>query len=174
MSPTRITELYSRMISSFIDNVIIATRLANNTIFASMEALNSSMLQAKDNTKDISRIGVNVSRTFGQTLNSANDINRGDPTQIPKEDVPGQVEKIVSQQGGVEGQRKEVNVESYSKTASLGQILKDLDFPANKAKIVEFVQARSPHGDILSSLQKIQDKQYQNVSEVAKAAGLVY
>jgi hypothetical protein len=41
------------MISSFVDNVIIASRLANNTIFASMEALNSSMLQAKDNTKII-------------------------------------------------------------------------------------------------------------------------
>ncbi|MFL6329087.1 MAG: hypothetical protein ACJ71P_13925 [Nitrososphaeraceae archaeon] len=41
------------MISSFVDNVIIATRLANNTIFASMKALNSSILQAKDNTKII-------------------------------------------------------------------------------------------------------------------------
>ncbi|MFL6330815.1 MAG: hypothetical protein ACJ71K_16055 [Nitrososphaeraceae archaeon] len=41
------------MISSFVYNVIIATRLANNTIFASMEAFNTSMLQAKDNTKII-------------------------------------------------------------------------------------------------------------------------
>jgi hypothetical protein len=41
------------MVRSFADNIIIATRLANNTIFASMEALNSSMLQAKDNTKII-------------------------------------------------------------------------------------------------------------------------
>ncbi|MFL6385781.1 MAG: DUF2795 domain-containing protein, partial [Nitrososphaeraceae archaeon] len=160
--------------SNFVDNVIIATRLVNNTIFASMEAFNTSMLQAKDNTKDISRIGVNISRSFGQTLNSANNTNRGDPTQIPKEDVPGEVEKIISQQGGIEGQRKEVNVESYSKTASLGQILKDLNFPANKAKIVEFVEVRNPHADIVSSLQKIQDREYQNVSEVAKAAGLVY
>ena len=41
---------------------------------------------------------------------------------------------MVSEEAGVEGQRKEVNVESYSKVASLGQILKDLDFPANKDK----------------------------------------
>ena len=174
MSPTSTIEQYSRMVRSFADNIIIATRLVNNTIFASMEAFNTSMLQAKDNTKDISRIGVNISRSFGQTLNSANNTNRGDPTQIPKEDVPGEVEKIISQQGGIEGQRKEVNVESYSKTASLGQILKDLNFPANKAKIVEFVEVRNPHADIVSSLQKIQDREYQNVSEVAKAAGLVY
>jgi hypothetical protein len=108
-------------------------------------------------------------------LNSSSDSSkRGDPQQIPKEDVSGATEKVISEQGGIEGQRKEVNVESYSKTASLGQILKDLNFPANKAKIVEFVEVRNPHADIVSSLQKIQDREYQNVSEVAKAAGLVY
>ena len=106
---------------------------------------------------------------------SNNNTERGDPSQIPKgEDVPAKVQKVVSEEAGVEGQRKEVNVESYSKVASLGQILKDLNFPANKAKIVEFVEVRNPHADIVSSLQKIQDREYQNVSEVAKAAGLVY
>src|SRR5918912_345836 len=180
LSPTRIIELYSKIISSFVDNAIIATRLVNNTIFANMEAFNTSMSQAKNNSQDLSKIGANISKTFGQTLNSAaanynNDIKRGDPSQIPKgEDVPAEVQKVVSEEAGVEGQRKEVNVESYSKVASLGQILKDLDFPANKAKIIQFVQQRSSDGDILSSLQGIEDKQYQNVSEVAKAAGLVY
>jgi hypothetical protein len=126
----------------------------------------------------MSKIGVNISKTFNQTLNSANNSNdtkRGDPSQIPKgEDVPAEVQKVVSEEAGVEGQRKEVNVESYSKVASLGQVLKDLDFPTNKARILEFVKMRNANGDILSSLQRIKDKQYQNVSEVAKAAGLVY
>jgi hypothetical protein len=99
---------------------------------------------------------------------------RGDPAQIPKEDVSGEVEKVISEQAGVEGQRKELNVESYSKTASLGQILKDLDFPANKDEIVQFVQQKSPNSDLLSSLRNIEDRQYQNVSDVTKAAGLVY
>jgi Protein of unknown function (DUF2795) len=100
---------------------------------------------------------------------------RGDPSQIPKgEDVPAQVQKMVSEEGGVEGQRKEVNVESYSKAASLGQILKDLDFPASKDKIVQFVRQKNPNSDLLSSLQIIDDRQYQNVSDVTKAAGLVY
>jgi hypothetical protein len=81
---------------------------------------------------------------------------------------------VISEQGGIEGQRKEVNVESYSKTASLGQILKDLDFPANKDKVIQFVKQRSASDSILSSLEKIEDKQYQNVSDVTKAAGLVY
>ena len=174
LSPTRIMEQYSRMLSSFLDNVIVATRLVNNTVLSNIESFNSSMLQAKGNTQDMSRIGADISKSFSQTLNTMGDTNRGDPDQIPREDVPGQVEKIVSQQGGVEGQRKEVNVESYSKAASLGQMLKDLDFPANRAKILQFVEARNPEPGILSSLQKIEDRQYQNVSEVAKSAGLVY
>src|ERR671930_2191163 len=107
--------------------------------------------------------------------NDDNNTERGDPSQIPKgEDVPAKVQKVVSEEAGVEGQRKEVNVESYSKVASLGQILKDLDFPANKAKIIQFVQQRNSDGELLSQLEKIEDRQYQNVSDVTKAAGMVY
>jgi hypothetical protein len=174
LSPTRMMEMYSTIASNFLDNVMIATRLVNNTVLANIESLKTSMSQVKDNSQDISRIGVNISKTIGQALSDTSSLNRADPTQIPKDDVSGEVEKIVSQQGGIEGQRKEVNVESYSKTASLGQILKDLDFPTNRAKIIEFVRTRNPEPSVLSSLQKIEDKQYQNVSEVAKSAGLVY
>src|SRR5919198_2931059 len=66
LSPRHIADNYARVISSFIDNVIIATRLANNTIFASMEALNSSVQNARDNVREFSRIGVNSARTFEQ------------------------------------------------------------------------------------------------------------
>src|ERR671927_2026790 len=110
------------------------------------------------------------------STNSSNNngSKRGDPEQIPKEDVSGEVEKVISEQGGTEGQRKEVNVESYSKTASLGQILKDLDFPTTKDKIVKFVQRqKNANGDLLSIMQRIEDKHYRNVSDVTKAAGLV-
>jgi Protein of unknown function (DUF2795) len=108
--------------------------------------------------------------------NNDNSTKRGDPSQIPKgEDVPAEVQKVVSEEAGVEGQRKEVNVESYSKVASLGQILKDLKFPANKDEILKFVKYNNTSSEeILSSLQNIEDRQYQNVSDVAKAAGLVY
>src|ERR687883_1215961 len=92
------------------------------------------------------------------TSNNDNNTERGDPSQIPKgEDVPAKVQKVISEEAGIEGQRKEVNVESYSKVASLGQILKDLDFPANKYEILEFVKERNANGDILSSLQRIDD-----------------
>jgi Protein of unknown function (DUF2795) len=103
-----------------------------------------------------------------------NRTGEGTPQQIPREDVSGEVEKVISEQGGIEGQRKEVNVESYSKTASLGQILKGFEFPASKKKIIEFVQKQITNDNLLSKLRTIEDKEYQNVSDVAKAAGLVY
>jgi len=175
LSPRRMTEIYSKMVSNFAENVITATRLVNNTVSANMGAFKTSMQQTKDSTKDFSRMAVNAARTFEQTSNNSNNGNRGDPQQIPKEDVQGEIEKIISEQGGVEGQRKEVNVESYSKTASLGQILKDLDFPTTKDKIVKFVQQqKNANGDLLPIIQRIEDKQYRNVSDVTKAAGLVY
>ena len=97
------------------------------------------------------------------------------------EDKNQETQKMVSEQGGVEGQRKEVNVEDYTKAGSIGQILKDMEFPADKNKILQYVQQRQSasadnheNKDILSKLQNMEDKQYQNVSEVTKAAGLVY
>jgi hypothetical protein len=38
-------------------------------IFANMEAFKTSIQQAKDNTKELSRIGVNTAKTFEQTSN---------------------------------------------------------------------------------------------------------
>ena len=44
---------------------------------------------------------------------------RENTNQIPKEDdTRGKTGQVISEQSGVEGQRKEVNVESYSKVAA--------------------------------------------------------
>jgi hypothetical protein len=103
--------------------------------------------------------------------------------QIPKEENIGEVQKAVSEQGGVEGQRKEVNVGDYVKAAALGQLLKNLEFPTDKNKIIQFVQLqKSPTNiskekkeDVLYILEKNleEGKQYHNVSEITRAAGLV-
>jgi hypothetical protein len=98
--------------------------------------------------------------------------------QIPKEDDPqGKTGQVISEQSGIEGQRKEVNVESYSKVASLGQILKDMEFPADKNKVIEYVKSSNVQNkeEILSALQqKLEEREYKNVSDVTTAAGLVY
>jgi hypothetical protein len=109
---------------------------------------------------------------------------RENPDQIPQnDDTRGKTGKVISEQAGVQGQRKEVNVESYSKVATLGQILKDMDFPADKNKIIAFAKQQTSAAknnnpenkeDVLSALQNLEDRQYKNVSDVTTALGLVY
>ena len=86
------------------------------------------------------------------------------------------------EQGGVEGQRKEVNVGDYANAAALGRLLKELDFPTDKNKIIQLVKLKTPINiseqkkeDLLNTLQQNLDerKEYHNVSEVSRAAGLV-
>jgi hypothetical protein len=103
---------------------------------------------------------------------NSNDREKSD--QIPGSQDSGETSGVISEQGGIPGQRKEVNVENYEGVASLGQVLKDLDFPVNKEKIVEFVKSNNTGKDLLEKLEKIPDKEYKNVSEVTHEAGLVY
>jgi hypothetical protein len=106
---------------------------------------------------------------------------RQNPDQIPRgHDTQSETGRIVSEQAGVEGQRKEVNVESYSKVAEIGQILKDMDFPADKNKIISFATQRQGFAndknkeDILSALQNLEERGYKSVSDVTTALGMVY
>ena len=65
-SPRHLADNYARVVSSFADNAIAATRLLNNTIFANMEAFKTTVQHARDNTKELSRIGVNAAKAFEQ------------------------------------------------------------------------------------------------------------
>jgi hypothetical protein len=52
--------------------------------------------------------------------------------------------------------------------------LKDLEFPADKKQIVNCGERSRPQSnEILSDIQKIEDKRYENISDVTKSAGLV-
>lgn len=101
--------------------------------------------------------------------------NKGEKSeQIPGSQDSGETAAVISEQGGIPGQRKEVNVENYERVASLGQVLKDLEFPANKEKLVEFVKTNATDKELLEKLEKLPDKEYKNASEVTNEAGLVY
>jgi hypothetical protein len=67
ISPRRMTEAYARMVSGFADNMNTATRVANNMLFANMDAFKTSIQRARDNARELSRIGVNAAKTFEQT-----------------------------------------------------------------------------------------------------------
>ncbi len=95
------------------------------------------------------------------------------PEQIPGSQNIGETSGVISEQGGIPGQRKEVNVENYERVASIGQILKDLDFPANKNKIIEFAKSKNCDENTTKKLEQIEDKEYKNTAEVTTATGIV-
>ena len=66
-SPGRVSEIYAYIVSSYVDNLVTATKLANNTTFANMETFRTSLQQVKDSLRDLSKIGANAAKTFEHT-----------------------------------------------------------------------------------------------------------
>jgi hypothetical protein len=66
-SPRRATEIYARTVSNFADNVMATSRIANNTIFANINAYKTFIQREKDDVKEFSRIAANTARTFENT-----------------------------------------------------------------------------------------------------------
>src|SRR5918998_5268749 len=64
ISPKGIAETYGTVVSSFADNVIAATRLTNNAVSANMELFSTALQQTKDNSKELSRLGINKLETL--------------------------------------------------------------------------------------------------------------
>jgi hypothetical protein len=75
----------------------------------------------------------------------------------------------------VEGEQIDKTVSDFPQAAALGQVLKDLNFPAGRNAIIKFVEQsnRPERHEVLPVIQKLEDRQYRNVSEVAEAARLV-
>jgi hypothetical protein len=67
VSPGRVAEIYARTVSNFADNAIVTTRIANNAIFANIEAFKTCIEHRRDDVKEFSRIAVNTAKTFEQT-----------------------------------------------------------------------------------------------------------
>jgi hypothetical protein len=66
ISPKGIAETYGTVVSSFADNVIAATRLTNNAVSANMELFSTALQQTKDNSKELSRLGINAAKIFNE------------------------------------------------------------------------------------------------------------
>jgi hypothetical protein len=76
----------------------------------------------------------------------------------------------------VRGERRDKRVSDFPLAAALAQVLKDLEFPADNGAIIRFVEqsSRPERNEFLPLVQKINQGQYQNVSEVAEATLLVH
>ena len=66
-SPQRATEIYSKIVSNFADNVVTTTRIANNVIFANVDAYKTFVQHGKDDVKEFSRLATNNARMFENT-----------------------------------------------------------------------------------------------------------
>ena len=82
VSPRQMAESYGKIVSSIADNAVAATRVINNTVFANIDSVNTSVQHATENVKELSNIGANTVKTFQQvsrdnihnkTTNSSND-----------------------------------------------------------------------------------------------------
>ncbi len=102
--------------------------------------------------------------------------------EIPTEQNTEQTKKIIEKQDQVLGLKRDDEIVSdYPEAAAMGRILMDIGFPADKNKILRFVQkqheshpeCRYECKELLPLLEKIEDSQYENAFEVTKAAGLV-
>jgi hypothetical protein len=76
MSPRKATDAYARAISSVTDNTVAAARIVNNTIFSNLDAFKTSIQNARDNLKEVSRIGANAARAFEQTSRDTTTVTR--------------------------------------------------------------------------------------------------
>jgi hypothetical protein len=63
-SPRKVSEIYTRVVSNYVDNLITITKLVNNAIFANLESSKILLQHRTECIKELSRIGVNTTRTF--------------------------------------------------------------------------------------------------------------
>jgi hypothetical protein len=98
--------------------------------------------------------------------------------QIPTEYNEEQTLRIIRKQDQIPGEgRRSKTINDMPNTAALAQLLKDLEFPADKSKIVKFIQQKKTNdpnsNQLLPVLDKIEEKQYQNVADITVSAKLV-
>ena len=163
-----------------------------------MEAFRTTIQQTRDNTKEISRINVNTARSLEQTARDITEghaasytssefysagggrgygFNQEQQQQIPSRQNEEDTQNVLEAQNHIAGQRRQQTVTDMPTAAAVGQALKDLKFPADKKRILLFLQERfntNPnYQKTISLLDNVEDRQYQNVSDLTKAAGIV-
>ena len=78
-SPRQVAENYGKVVSNFADNAVSATRVLNNTVFANLDSVNTSVQHTKENVNELSKIGANTVKTFQQV--SSDNIHKSSTTK---------------------------------------------------------------------------------------------
>ena len=98
--------------------------------------------------------------------------------QIPTEYNEEQTLRVIRKQDQITGETRSKTINDFPYAAAIAQMLKELEFPADKEKIIKFLeeqQSKNPQSrEILSILQQIEEKrEYNNIADITNAAGLV-
>ena len=83
-------------------------------------------------------------------------------------------ERTINEQDDISGPQKDVGVKNYPYDVDLANVLKDVEYPANKNTILNSVKSiGNMDKNMTELLEKLEDKQYNNSAEVISATGLV-
>jgi hypothetical protein len=66
-SPTQLADIYARTIGAITEAYIASIRMANNLLFAGIEATRATTNYTRQNSKEVARITSNTARTFAKT-----------------------------------------------------------------------------------------------------------
>lgn len=95
--------------------------------------------------------------------------------QIPTEYNQEKTLRVIRKQNHIPGEgKRSKTINDMPLTATLARALKDLEFPANKNEIAEFVQKKyNDASQILPILNKIEERKYYNVADITLSTKLV-
>jgi hypothetical protein len=118
---------------------------------------------------------INMNNDNADYTNNTNSSPQKD--QIPTEYNEEQTQRILQKQHGIAGEARDKTIYDFPYAGAIARILKDLDFPTDKLRIIQYIELKASSfaesNKVLSVLQQIEEKQYNNVAEVTKAAHLV-
>ena len=66
------------------------------------------------------------------------------------------------------------NPQNYKNIEFLTRILKNFYFPDEKDSVLKYIENKTDDGDLIKKIERIEDKEYLNISEVLYEAGFVY
>jgi hypothetical protein len=112
---------------------------------------------------------------------SSNNSRHEHDDEIPTGQNIEQTHKTIEMQDKIPGIKRDNVISDYPEAAAMGRILINVGFPADKNKLIQFVQkeqeskpeCRFDCKEILPLLQKLEERSYESAFEVTKAAGLV-
>jgi hypothetical protein len=93
--------------------------------------------------------------------------------KIPESGIHIKTKDTIKKQS-IPNLKKGSSLQNYKRVETLGRILKDFEFPDEKDKVLKFIKNKIDDKELINKLEKIEDKEYLNISQVSYEAGLVY